>query len=96
MKDHRYKLLPTENIKLRKRHPPTSLRRQCQVQNEIQIRRNQKVIKNGNDELIVKKNPKNKQPIIQQQNFKPPNCLTCKQNHWLEFIEVITAKSANT
>ena len=87
VKDHRYKILPTENIILRKRDPPTSLRTQYQVQNETQIRRNQKVIKNDNDQLMVKNYPKNKnkQPIIQQQKFKPPNCPSCKQNNWLEF-----------
>ena len=84
VKDHRYKIHPTEKIILRKRDPPTSLRTQYQVQNETQIRRNQKVIKNDNDKIIVKNYPKNKQPIIQQQKFKPPNCPTCKQNIWLE------------
>ena len=85
VKDHRYKIHPTENIILRKRDPPTSLRTQYQVQNETQIRRNQKVIKNDNDQLIVKNCPRNKQPNIQQQKFKPPNCLSCKRNNWLEF-----------
>ena len=54
VKDHRYKNHPTENIILRKRDPPISLRTQYQVQKETQIRRNQKVIKNDNVELIVK------------------------------------------
>ena len=84
VKDHRYKIHPTENIILRKRDPPTSLRTQYQVQNETQIRKNQKVIKNDNNQLVVKnysKN-KNKQPIIQKQL---PNCPSCKQNTWLEF-----------
>ena len=84
VKDHRYKIHPTENLLLRKRDPPSSLRTQYQVQNETQIRRNQKVIKNDNDQLIVKNYPKNKQPIVQQQKFKPPNCTSCKQNNWLE------------
>ena len=61
------------------------MRTQYQVQKETQIRRNQKVIKNDNDELIVKNYPKNKHPIIQQSKFKPPNCPSCKQNNWLEF-----------
>ena len=84
VKDHRYKIHPTENIILRKRDPPTSLRTQYQVQNETQIRRNQKVIKNDNNQLVVKNYPKNKnrQPIIQKQL---PNCPSCKQNNWLEF-----------
>ena len=60
LKDHRYKIRPTENINLRKRDPPTSLRTQYQVQNETQIRRNQKVFKKNNDQLEVKNYPKNK------------------------------------
>ena len=85
VKDHRYKIHPTENIILRKRDPATSLRTQYQVQNETQIRENQKVIKNDNNQLIVKNYPRIKQTIIQHQTFKPPNCPNCKQNNWLEF-----------
>ena len=87
VKDKRYKNHPTENIILRKRDEPKYLRTQYQVQNETQIRRNQKVIKNDNDQLVVKNYPKNKnkQSIIQQQKIKPPNCPSCKQNNWLEF-----------
>ena len=85
MNDHRYKIHPTENIILRTRDPPTSLRPQYQVQNETQIRRNQKVIKNDNDQLEVKNYPKNKQPFIQQREIKLPNCPSCKRNNWLEF-----------
>ena len=51
----------------------SSLRTQYQVQNETQIRKNQKVFKIDNDQLILKNYPKNKQTIIQQQKFKPPN-----------------------
>ena len=54
VKDRRYRTHPTENIILRKRDPPTSLRTQYQVQNETQFRKNQKVIKNNKDELVVK------------------------------------------
>ena len=82
VRDHRYKNQPTENIILRKRDPPTSLRTQYQVQNETQIRKNQIVIKNDNEESVVKNCPKTKQPIIQQQL---PNCPSCKRNNWLEF-----------
>ena len=83
VKDHRYKIHPTENIILGKRDPPTSLRTQYQVQKETKIRRNQKVIKNDDDQLLVKNYPKNKkQPIINQ---KLPNCRSCKRNNWLEF-----------
>ena len=82
VKDHRYKIHPTENIILRKRDPPNSLRTQYQVQNETKIRRNQKVIKNDNDQLIVKNYPKNNQPIQQQPRL--PDCPSCKRNNWLE------------
>ena len=84
VKDHRYKIHPTENIILKLRDEPKSLRTQYQVQNETKIRRNQKVIKNDNNQLVVKNYPKNinKQPIIQKQL---PNCPSCKQNNWLEF-----------
>ena len=58
VKDHRCKNHPTENLILRKRDPPTSFRTQYRVQNETQIRRNQKVIKNDIDELLVKNYPK--------------------------------------
>ena len=47
VKDHRYKIHPTENIMLRKRDPPHSLRTQDQVQNETQIRKNQKSVENN-------------------------------------------------
>ena len=84
VKDHRYKIHPTENIIIRKRDPPTSLRTYYQVQNDTKIRRNQKGIKNDNYQLIVKiyhKN-KNKHPIQQP---KLPNChLASKRNNWLE------------
>ena len=72
-------------IILRKPDEPQSLRTQYQVQNETQIRKNQKSVKNDNDELVVRSSPKNKQPFIQQQNYKPPNCPSCKRNSWLEF-----------
>ena len=74
VKDKRYLIHPTENIILRKRDPPIPLRTQYQVQNETQIRKNQKVIKDNNDELIVKNYPKKKQPIQQQPKFNLPNC----------------------
>ena len=86
VKDHRYKIHPTENFIIRKLDPPSSLRTQYQVQNETKIRRNQKGNKTENDELIVESYTKSKQVFIQQQpKFKPPNCPSCKQNFWLEF-----------
>ena len=44
VKDHRYRNRPIGNKILRKRDPPQSLRTQYQVQNETQIRKNQKKI----------------------------------------------------
>ena len=89
VKDHRYKIHPTENIISRLRDEPKSLRTQYQIQNETKIRRNQKVIKND-DQLIVKSYPKNKKQPIQQPNL--PNCPSCKRNNWLEFDKVYYCK----
>ena len=63
------------------------------MQNETQIRKNQKVIKKDKDQLVVKNFPKNKQPIIQKQKFKPPNCPTCRQKNWLEIDKCYYCKS---
>ena len=86
VKNHRYKIHPTENIILRLRDEPKSLRTQYQVKNQTQLRTNQKVIRNDNNQLIVKNYPKNKnkQPIFQRK-IDLANCPTCKQNNWLEF-----------
>ena len=85
VKDYRYKIHATGNNFLQKRDRAQSLRTQYQVQNNTQIKRNQKVIKNENDELIVKNYPKKKQPIKQQTKSKPPNCPSYKQNNLLKF-----------
>ena len=68
VKHHRYKIQPTENIILRERDPPTSLRTQYQIQNETQIRKNQKVDEN-NGKTEVRNYPKNKQTVVQQQQI---------------------------
>ena len=54
VKDDRYKIHPTEDKRIRKRDPPKSLRTQYQVQKKLQIRKNRKVIKNDNKDLLVK------------------------------------------
>ena len=85
VKDHQYRIHPTEKISLRKRDPPKSLRTQYQVQNNTQINKNQKVVGN-NKKLEVKNYSKHKkQPVVQQSKFKPPNCLSWKRMNWLEF-----------
>ena len=83
--DHRYRIHPIENMILRKRDPPLSLRTPYQVQNDTKIRKKQKVIRNDNDELEDKNCFENKKLPIQQQKFEPPNCSSCKRNKWLEF-----------
>ena len=85
VKGHSYKIHPTEHVILRKQDPPNSLRTQYQVQFITRIRKNQKVIRNDNKELVVKNYPINEQPIQQQPKFKPSSCPSCKQNFWLEF-----------
>ena len=49
------------------------------------LKKNQKVIRNDSDELVVKNYPKKKQPIREQLKIKPPKCPSCKQNIQLEF-----------
>ena len=92
VKDHRYKIHPTESIIVQKGDPPTSLTTHYQVQTNIQIRNNQKSVEN-NGKLEVKNYPKIKQRIIQKPKFKPPNCPTCKQNKWLEINKCYYCKN---
>ena len=84
-KDNRYNIHPTETILLGLRAETKSITNQYQVQNNTQIRKNQKVIKNDNDELIDKIYPKFKQPNVQQRKLKPPGCPSCNRNILLEF-----------
>ena len=84
VKGKRYLIQPIENIILRLRDEPKSLRTQYQVQDETQIRKNEKVIKTDNDESKVKNYPKNKQQTRQQPKFKPPNFPSCKRSICLE------------
>ena len=58
IKDLRYKIHPIKNIIIRLRDEPKSFRTQYQVQNETQIGKNQKVIRDGNNELVFKNYPK--------------------------------------
>ena len=68
-KDHRYNIHPTEKTSLRKRDPPKPLGTQYQVQNETQIRKNQKFIKNDNKELEVENYPKKTNHLPNNQNL---------------------------
>ena len=69
VKKYRYKIHPTENIVLPKRDPPKSLRTQYQVQKETQIRKSQKVVRDDNNELVVKNYLKKKQSVIKKQKL---------------------------
>ena len=60
------------------------MRTQYRVQKEKEIRKNQKVTKNDNDDLTVKNYPENEQSIQQQPKFKPPDSPNCERNNWLE------------
>ena len=85
VKDKRYRVHPTKNIILRLRDEPKFLRTQYQVQNDTQIKKIQRGIKNDNDELVDKNYPKNKQANIHHPIFELPHCPSCKQNNWFEF-----------
>ena len=65
VKNKQYRTHPSENSIIRLRKEPKSLRTQYQMQSNTQIRKNQDVIKNKNDESVVKNYPKTKQPIRQ-------------------------------
>ena len=84
VEDHRYNFHRTENILLGLRDETKSFRTQYQVQNNTQIRKNQKVIRDDKNELVVRNYPKNKQSITKQPKFILPNCPSCKRNNWLE------------
>ena len=58
VKDQRYIIHPTKNNILRLREEPNSLSTQYGLQNETQIRENQKIIINNDDELVVKNYPR--------------------------------------
>ena len=66
VKDNRYRIHPTENHTLRLRDEPKSLGTQYQFGNETQIRKNQKVIKNDSNELVVSTYPKKNQLLNKQ------------------------------
>ena len=85
VKGHCCMIHPTESRFLQKRDPPLALRTQYRSQNNTQFRRVQQVIKNDNDDLVVKNYPKKKQPNIQQRQINLPKCPSCKKNNCLEF-----------
>ena len=93
VKDHRYELHPTENIIIRKPDPPISLRTQYQVQNETQIRKNQKVIKINNNELEGKNYPKRNNQLFK--NLNHPYVLLVSKLFGSKLIKFNIAEIAN-
>ena len=86
VKDKRYITHPNEKIILRFRDELKRLRTQYQVQNNTQIRKNQKDIKTNNEKKEVRDYPQNKkQPIIEQPINKRPDCPSCKSNIYVAF-----------
>ena len=84
-KDKQDSKAPTEKVILLIREEPPLLRIQYQLQNE-KNRKDQKLVKNDNDELEVKPYPKNKKNIfIENPQINLPSCPTGKQDKWIEF-----------
>ena len=69
VKDKRYKNHPTEKIILQKRDPLKFLRKHYQVQNNFEIRKNQKVVKISIDEFLVKIILKINNQLFNKQNL---------------------------
>ena len=55
------------------------------MQKVSQMRKDQKVIRKDNNQLVVKNYPKIKKQPIQQPKVKPTNCPSCRRNYWFEF-----------
>ena len=87
VKDKKYKIHPSENIILREREQPKSLRTQYQIQNNTKIRRNQKVIKDDKGKLTVKPYPKKEKPQHSENTQKIIQCPSCYRNAMVEYDE---------
>ena len=94
MKKKRYRIHLTETIILRGRGEPKDLRTQAEVQNNTQIRKNQKVIKNSKDELTVGENP-NKATNYQHQKINHQLFLPLNRIIGLILMKDITVKLQN-
>ena len=78
VKDLRYKTHPTENISLRLRDPPKSLGTQYQIQNNTQIRKNQKVFEKNYDSTRINQETTNYSTIRMETtklSFPQTKCL---------------------
>ena len=78
--DKRYIFHPNENVKLRERKEPKSIRFRYQVQNNMKIRKNEKVFKNDNDELELERYPRKKKLKIEKLKYILPSRASRKQN----------------
>ena len=77
---HGHRVHPTENEISLKRDPPQSLKIQYHVQIETQIRKKQKVIRDGNNELVVKNYLQTNKQKFNNEKFNLRSCPRCKQN----------------
>ena len=84
VKEKRYLFHSNENIKLKLREPPKTVRTEYRVQRQTANRKNQKVIKNNNNSLIVKKYPKKRKTFLEKPKTSLPICPNCKRDIWLE------------
>ena len=78
VKDKQILTHPTESVILRKQDEPKVFRTQNQVKNITQIRKNQKVVKNGYNQLEVKIYPKR---TIEKLKIILFSCPSCKLNN---------------
>ena len=95
VKDKRYTVHPTENMKLRETKPPKNLRSHNQVQNESKRGRNQKNNNNQNDQLEIKRNSKKKEPIFEKLQINLLFVLVVYRINEVNWIEVIIVKNGN-
>ena len=98
VKDKKYKIHPTENIILREREQPKSLRTQYQVINDTKIRRNQKVIADDKGKLTVKSYPKKEKEKPQEPTNiqKIIQCPSCGRNAMVEYDEYYQCEVCDT
>ena len=61
------------------------MRTQYQVIHETEIRRNQKVIKNENDEVEVRSYPTTKKKKTSEESKLDNDCPIRKQRNWIDF-----------
>ena len=95
IKHKRFIIHPTESSFLRKPDPPNSFRIQYQVQNVTQIRKNQKVCKKNNSELVVENYPKINNQLFNNEKLMYLHVLVVNKILGWNLIKVFIVKFAN-